>query len=116
MHPHQVGALQAAAQGLGFDSRQLLKPLHGDLATETLLAQHPVQAEVPRLTGEQLAVQRLKLRVRALPRLARSGVKAAIRATQGQVLAWQGKPIHAVYHASNGGVSANEDEAWCRLP
>ena len=46
------------------------------------------------------------------PRLARSGVKAAIRATQGQVLAWQGKPIHAVYHASNGGVSANEDEAW----
>ena len=46
------------------------------------------------------------------PRLARAGVKQAIRSTQSQVLTWQGQPIHAVYHASNGGVSADEDEAW----
>ncbi|MEN9861098.1 MAG: SpoIID/LytB domain-containing protein [Vulcanococcus sp.] len=49
------------------------------------------------------------------PRQAGAAVRQAITATSGQVLSWQGKPIHAVYHASNGGVSADEDEAW-RLP
>ena len=46
------------------------------------------------------------------PRQAGGAVRQAIQATSGQVLAWQGQPIHAVYHASNGGVSADEDEAW----
>ena len=46
------------------------------------------------------------------PRQAGGTVRQAIQATSGQVLASQGRPIHAVYHASNGGVSADEDEAW----
>jgi len=49
------------------------------------------------------------------PRQAGAAVRQAIASTSGQVMAWNNKPIHAVYHASNGGVSANEDEAW-RLP
>jgi SpoIID/LytB domain protein len=46
------------------------------------------------------------------PRQAGPAVRRAISSTAGQVLAVQGEPIHAVYHASNGGVSADEDEAW----
>ena len=46
------------------------------------------------------------------PRSAGAAVRQAIAATAGQVLSWQGEPIHAVYHASNGGVAADEDEAW----
>ena len=46
------------------------------------------------------------------PRHAGAGVRQAIAATRGQVLAWRGEPIHAVYHASNGGVSAGFEEAW----
>ncbi len=39
-------------------------------------------------------------------------MRQAVSRTAGQVLAQNGEPIHAVYHASNGGVSADEDEAW----
>ena len=46
------------------------------------------------------------------PRQASDSVKEAIRATSGQVLQWNGEPIHAVYHATNGGVSATAEEAW----
>jgi SpoIID/LytB domain protein len=46
------------------------------------------------------------------PRQAGSAVRQAVSRTAGQVLAQNGEPIHAVYHASNGGVSADEDEAW----
>ena len=46
------------------------------------------------------------------PRHAGAGVRQAIAATRGQVLTWRGEPIHAVYHASNGGVSAGFEEAW----
>ena len=46
------------------------------------------------------------------PRTAGSAVRQAVSRTAGQVLAQNGEPIHAVYHASNGGVSADEDEAW----
>jgi SpoIID/LytB domain protein len=46
------------------------------------------------------------------PRQAGAAVRRAISGTAGQVLAVEGEPIHAVYHASNGGVSADEDEAW----
>ena len=46
------------------------------------------------------------------PRQAGSAVRQAIAATSGRVLVEAGAPIHAVYHASNGGVSADEDEAW----
>jgi SpoIID/LytB domain protein len=50
--------------------------------------------------------------VYADPRQAGTAVRQAIRTTSGWVLVSQGAPIHAVYHASNGGVSADEDEAW----
>ena len=46
------------------------------------------------------------------PRQASAAVRQAIRATAGQVLAWNGEPIQAWYHASNGGVMAGGDEAW----
>ena len=50
------------------------------------------------------------------PRHASPSVRQAIRATAGEVLLWNGKPIHAVYHASNGGVSALAEEAWAMEP
>ena len=46
------------------------------------------------------------------PRQAGAGVRRAIAATRGQVLSWQRRPIHAVYHASNGGMAAGYEEAW----
>jgi SpoIID/LytB domain protein len=54
--------------------------------------------------------------VYADPRQAGSSVQAAVLATKGQVLSWQGEPIHAVYHASNGGISAGFEEAWSGPP
>jgi SpoIID/LytB domain protein len=46
------------------------------------------------------------------PRAAGVPVREAIGRTRGLVLSWQNQPIHAVYHASNGGVAAGLDEAW----
>lgn len=46
------------------------------------------------------------------PRHAGATVRQAIAASRGQVLVWRGEPIHAVYHASNGGVSAGFEEVW----
>ena len=50
------------------------------------------------------------------PRLASQSVRQAIRATAGKVLLWDGQPIHAVYHATNGGISALAEEAWAMEP
>ncbi len=50
------------------------------------------------------------------PRKASEKVKRAILSTAGKVLTWQGHPIHAVYHASNGGVMASGVEAWSMAP
>jgi SpoIID/LytB domain protein len=46
------------------------------------------------------------------PRQASAPVRQAIAATRAQVLVWQGEPIHAVYHATNGGISAGLEEVW----
>ena len=46
------------------------------------------------------------------PRVAGVAVREAIGRTRGLVLSWQDQPIHAVYHASNGGVAAGLEEAW----
>ncbi|MEB3308491.1 MAG: SpoIID/LytB domain-containing protein [Cyanobacteriota bacterium] len=46
------------------------------------------------------------------PRLAGGSVGRAVTVTAGKVLTWRGQPIHAVYHASNGGVSAAFEEGW----
>ncbi len=50
------------------------------------------------------------------PRQASVTVREAIRATSGEVLRWEGQPIHAVYHATNGGISASAEEAWAMDP
>ncbi|MEB3354278.1 MAG: SpoIID/LytB domain-containing protein, partial [Cyanobacteriota bacterium] len=50
------------------------------------------------------------------PRHAGAAVRQAIGATRHQVLAWQGLPIHAVYHATNGGIGAGFDEVWSGEP
>ncbi len=46
------------------------------------------------------------------PRQAGPAVRAAIATSRHKVLAAGGVPIHAVYHASNGGVSAGFEEVW----
>ena len=46
------------------------------------------------------------------PRQAGPAVRTAITTTAGRVLSWQGRPIHAVYHATNGGVAAGFEEVW----
>ena len=46
------------------------------------------------------------------PSRANKKIKAAIANTKGKILTWNGAPIHAVYHASNGGVIASATEAW----
>jgi len=46
------------------------------------------------------------------PRQAGPSVRAAIAVSRGRVLSWRQQPIHAVYHASNGGVAAGYPEAW----
>lgn len=54
--------------------------------------------------------------VYADPRLAGSAVRQAIQRSRGQVLSWQGQPIHAVYHATNGGIAAGYEEVWSGAP
>jgi len=46
------------------------------------------------------------------PSLVGAALRRAIAASRGQVLSAAGEPIHAVYHASNGGVAAGLEEAW----
>ena len=46
------------------------------------------------------------------PHLASLDIQKAILSTSGKVLFWKGNPIHAVYHATNGGVMASSNEAW----
>ena len=50
------------------------------------------------------------------PRQAGPAALAAIKASQFRVLTWQRRPIHAVYHASNGGVAAGFPEVWNGTP
>jgi SpoIID/LytB domain protein len=50
------------------------------------------------------------------PREAGVAVSRAVAATAGRVLVWRGRPIHAVYHATNGGVSAAFEEVWAGEP
>ena len=50
------------------------------------------------------------------PRQAGSAVRQAIAATRLGVLMAEGRAIHAVYHASNGGLGASYEEAWSGGP
>ena len=46
------------------------------------------------------------------PQIAGFKVKKAIKQTSNKILTWEGQPINAVYHATNGGVIASINEAW----
>jgi SpoIID/LytB domain protein len=74
--------------------------------TWALRNQHRYQAD-----GYHLCAS-VQCQVYADPRQAGVAVRQAIASTRHQVLSWQGQPIHAVYHASNGGVAAGLEEAW----
>ena len=50
------------------------------------------------------------------PRQASAPVRQAIAASRQQLLAFAGQPIHAVYHASNGGIAAGFEEVWQGAP
>ncbi len=50
------------------------------------------------------------------PAKANQAVVLAIKQTSGKVLTWEGSPINAVYHATNGGISAAGHEAWSITP
>lgn len=50
------------------------------------------------------------------PGHAGAAVRQAVAATRLQLLSWQGEPIHAVYHATNGGVAAGFEEVWSGAP
>ena len=50
------------------------------------------------------------------PGQASTELRRAVAATNRQLLSWRDQPIHAVYHASNGGVSAGFEEAWGGAP
>ena len=46
------------------------------------------------------------------PSAAGGAVRQALASTAGQVLTWDGKALHGVYSASNGGVSSGLEEVW----
>ena len=46
------------------------------------------------------------------PQIANQNIETAIIDTQNKVLVFEGKPINAFYHASNGGISATSSESW----
>ncbi|MFN5118154.1 MAG: SpoIID/LytB domain-containing protein [Cyanobacteriota bacterium] len=50
------------------------------------------------------------------PRQAGDPVRRAIAASRHRVLTWENEPIHAVYHASNGGMAAGFEEGWNGAP
>jgi SpoIID/LytB domain protein len=50
------------------------------------------------------------------PGQASPDLRRAVAATNRQLLTWRDQPIHAVYHASNGGVAAGFEEAWGGAP
>ena len=41
-----------------------------------------------------------------------SSVRAAVDATRGEVLCYQGKPIYAAFHTSSGGMTENSEDVW----
>ena len=46
------------------------------------------------------------------PKVVNENIEKAIIDTKNQVLVFEGKPINAFYHASNGGISASSSESW----
>ncbi len=46
------------------------------------------------------------------PQIVNENIEKAIIDTQNKILVFEGKPINAFYHASNGGISASSGESW----
>ena len=46
------------------------------------------------------------------PQIANKNIEKAIIDTQHKILVFEGQPINAFYHASNGGISASPSESW----
>jgi len=46
------------------------------------------------------------------PQVGNENIQKAIMETKNKVLVFEGKPINAFYHASNGGISASSSESW----
>jgi len=46
------------------------------------------------------------------PQIANENIEKAIIDTQNKILVFDGKPVNAFYHASNGGISASSSESW----
>ena len=99
--PHEIGA---AAPAAALAAQSVLA------RTWALRNQHRYQAD-----GYHLCAS-VQCQVYGDPSLAGAAVRAAIRASSGMLLTWQDQPIHAVYHASNGGVAAPLEEAWEASP
>jgi SpoIID/LytB domain protein len=99
--PHEIGAGSPPAA----------------LAAQAVLARTWALSNLQRFTvdGYHLCAD-VQCQVYADPRTAGAAVRQAIEGTRHQVLSWQGRPIHAVYHATNGGVSAGFEEVWSGVP
>ena len=99
--PHEIGAGSPAAA----------------LQAQTVLARTWALANSHRfrIDGYHLCSD-TQCQVYSDPRQAGSAVLQAIAATRGRLLSWNGSPISAVYHASNGGVMASGTEAWAMEP
>jgi SpoIID/LytB domain protein len=99
--PHEIGAGSPAAA----------------LAAQTVLARTWAVSNRHRFAvdGYHLCAD-TQCQVYSDPRQAGSAVLAAIAATRHRVLTGENRPIHAVYHASNGGVAAGFEEAWNGAP
>ncbi|MCT0231116.1 SpoIID/LytB domain-containing protein [Synechococcus sp. CS-1324] len=95
--PHEIGAASPAAA----------------LAAQAVLARTWALRNRHRFAtdGYHLCAD-TQCQVYADPRQAGAAVSRAIQATRGRVLSWKGEPIHAVYHATNGGISAGFEEVW----
>ena len=99
--PHEIGAGSPAAA----------------LRAQTVLARTWALANSHRfrIDGYHLCSD-TQCQVYSDPRQAGAAVRQAIAATEARLLTFQGTPISAVYHATNGGVMAAGPEAWAMDP
>jgi SpoIID/LytB domain protein len=95
--PHEIGAGAPAA---ALEAQAVLA------RTWALRNQHRFRVDGYHLCADT------QCQVYSDPRQAGASVRSAIAASRGRVLSWGQQPIHAVYHASNGGVAAGYPEAW----
>jgi SpoIID/LytB domain protein len=95
--PHEIGAGSPAAA----------------LAAQAVLARTWALRNHHRFTvdGYHLCAD-TQCQVYSDPRQAGERVRQAIAATRHRVLSYGGRPIQAVYHASNGGIAAGFQEGW----